>query len=217
MKKILYWLILCYVPYIEALLYPASSNLGLTASVSVPVTELLPERKLIIDWCFNMGYDLPYTVAQFYNIPIWPGFQNPKSKREIQEKSVTKLQKLYGKYDKKTDANRHPNDFSAGELYQGIEDYLVNYGFHETCVLKTVCNLAQHPFDDEHQNIVTDIVTFFLTPSLHQGFDTSEQIYREAYETAEMSGFLGEDCNKIYADCTMDLLNSFSKVLFLNG
>lgn len=42
-----------------------------------------------------------------------------------------------------------------------------SYGFHETCLLRSVCELARHPFADDQQNILTEILTFILTYELN--------------------------------------------------
>lgn len=99
-------------------------NFQLTSSVSVPIEELFPERRLIFDWCFQMNYDLPNNPKSFYTVPIWPSKNVGKRDLAANEPNATQIS-LYEKYDRKTDANRHVNDFSAGELYQGIEDLFV--------------------------------------------------------------------------------------------
>ncbi|XP_067619951.1 uncharacterized protein [Eurosta solidaginis] len=270
---------------LQALIYPPSStSLGLIHSVSYPVVEYLPDRSILIDWCFQMSYTLPGNVSQFYNIPIWPGIQNPKpGKRSAydgnESPELQQYLKWLEKYDRKIGENQHPMDLTAGELYRGIEDYLTRYvsytlyfnkephihimttscllelticnsfsnneqinafalwivkvvpqklygfisgfqrpfGLHDTCLLRSVCELAQHPFDDKHQTILTELFTFVLTPSLHQGFSKHERTYQEAYEAAELHGFLGENCTALYVDCKRDLLSVVTKVILISG
>ncbi|KNC21724.1 hypothetical protein FF38_03978 [Lucilia cuprina] len=216
MKLIFIVIFMMFTKSSRALLYPASSSLGLVSSVSVPILELLPDRRCIVDWCFQMSYDLPYKLSSFYNIPIWPGKHGTKTrKRDINSFMLDPFNSwsIFEKYNTTKNQGRHPSDFTAGELYQSIEDFLVSYGYHETCLLKSVCELAKHPFAEEHRNLLTDILTFILTPSLHEGFVKSEQVYRESYEDAERSGFLGEDCTFLYPDCKRDLLSNLSKII----
>lgn len=100
----------------------------LVSSVSVPITELLPERRCIIDWCFQMSYDLPYKLSSFYNIPIWPGKHSKKpAKRDLSSFLLGSLNNwsMFDKYNTSRYEGRHPSDFTAGELYQSIEDFLV--------------------------------------------------------------------------------------------
>ncbi|KAH8414055.1 hypothetical protein KR222_003773, partial [Zaprionus bogoriensis] len=183
----------------------------LTSSVSVPIAEFYPERRILIDWCFAVSYDLPYNLTSFYSIPIWPGFANYQTKRELPRNEHSRPS-FYAKYGYNELTQTHPKDFSAGELYMAIEDALGSYGFHDTCLLRSVCELAKHPFDAEH--MLSDILTFVLSPTQHEGFLDNEHIYKQAYEQAELDGFLGNDCEALYPHCKHDILRLFSKVIF---
>ncbi|XP_030376317.1 uncharacterized protein LOC115625417 [Scaptodrosophila lebanonensis] len=201
----------------SALLYPESTSMSLTSSVSIPVHAFYPDRRILIDWCFSVGYDLPNSLSSFYNIPIWPGFANlpqtqAQTKREL-PRNKTEFE-MYAKYGRDGLAQMHPQDFSAGELYEAIEDFLTSYGFDETCLLRSVCELARHPFNDQYQFILTDLVTFILSPSQHNGFLDTEHIYKQAYEEAELNGFLGKDCKLLYSHCKHDILQLISKFMF---
>ncbi|EDX14222.1 GD18294 [Drosophila simulans] len=158
-------------------------------AMSTPIAELYPERRILIDWCFAISYNYPYNLTEFYSIPIWPGFANYKAKREVPQLELTD-ENFYTKYGHNNGNGMHPKDFSAGELYAFLEDTLAGYGYHETCLLRSVCELAQHPFDDNHQHLLSDIVTFVLSPSQHEGFRDDEDVYRKTYELAEQDGFL---------------------------
>ncbi|XP_023161869.2 uncharacterized protein LOC111593383 [Drosophila hydei] len=200
----------------NSLLYPTSSSLGLTSSVSIPVAEYYPERRILVDWCFAIAYDLPFNLSSFYSVPIWPGFANYHTKREVPRISHNDIG-LYEKYGYNALAQMHPKDLSAGELYASIEDALTSYGFHETCLLRSVCEMAKHPFDDEHRHILTDILTFVLSPSQHEAFLESEHVYRRVYEQAELDGFMGNDCARVYGHCKHDILRLISNVIFHNN
>uniref|UniRef100_A0A1A9WLQ2 Uncharacterized protein n=1 Tax=Glossina brevipalpis TaxID=37001 RepID=A0A1A9WLQ2_9MUSC len=167
----------------------------LIASISVPITELLPERSFFIDWCFQMSYDLPHSLSSFYNTPIWP--DRKKSKHQKRETNVMN-QTLWDKYNTITFAKRHPSDFTIEELYQGIENILESYGYDASCLLLSICELARHPFADDHINILTNILTFVLSPSLHGDFDHYKQLNYEIYKAAELNGFLDRNCSNIY-------------------
>ncbi|XP_054742878.1 uncharacterized protein LOC129247649 [Anastrepha obliqua] len=218
LRSIIVILTVLLVRRLQALIYPSSTTLSLIHSVSYPIVEYLPERSILIDWCFQMAYTLPSNVSAFYNIPIWPGFQNPKSRsvRESENPEVQQHMQWLEKYNRATGENQHPMDLTAGELYRGIEDYFSSFGLHETCLLRSVCELAQHPFDDKYHTIITELLTFILTPSLHQGFAKHEKTYQEAYEAAELHGFLGENCTALYADCKRDILSVVTKLILIN-
>ncbi|XP_034114823.1 uncharacterized protein LOC117574895 [Drosophila albomicans] len=200
----------------SSLLYPASSDLGLTYSVSVPVAEYYPERRILIDWCFAVSYSLPYNLTSFYSIPIWPGFANYKTKRDVLQTDETDVS-FYTKYGYNTNAATHPKDFSAGQLYAAIEDSLSSYGFHDTCLLRSVCELSKHPFDEHNQHMLSDIMNFLLSPSQHEGFLESEHVYKQAYEQAELDGFLGKNCAQLYSHCKHDVLRLITNVILPNS
>ncbi|KAL9887750.1 uncharacterized protein ACN2A1_009852 isoform 1-T1 [Glossina fuscipes fuscipes] len=215
-----FYIILIYMRFFiigsVGVLHPASSSIAVIASVSVPITELLPERSLFIDWCFQMSYDLPHSLSSFYNVPIWPSKQNSKhQKRESSFRNQT-LWSPWEKYNMLTFTKRHPNDFTANELYQGIEDIMKSYGYHENCLLLSICELAQHPFADDDVNVLTNILTFVLSPSLHGRLDHPMQLNVELYEAAELNGLLGRNCREIYFQCNYNLFNSFTKVIFMD-
>ncbi|KRF99785.1 uncharacterized protein Dwil_GK28157 [Drosophila willistoni] len=196
----------------RSLLWPASSNLGLTFSVSVPVSEFYPERRILTDWCFAVSYTYPSNLTSFYSIPIWPGFANYHAKRELPRLDHTE-ENFYTKYGHDLLSGLHPKDFSAGQLYGFLEDTLMDYGFHDTCLLRSVCELARHPFDDNHRHMFSDIITFVLSPTQHEGFLPTEHVYQKVYEQAESDGFLGKNCQQLYSMCRHDILTLISKVL----
>ena len=97
----------------------------MVASVSVPVTEYLPDRRIIMDWCFNTQFNFPSKLSSFYSVPIWPV---KKTKRQVNSLfNDTEIQTQHQKYTSSLRANKHPRDFTAGELYQNIEDFLSRY------------------------------------------------------------------------------------------
>ncbi|XP_026839946.1 uncharacterized protein LOC6592129 [Drosophila persimilis] len=186
------------------LLFPASSVYQVTSSLSVPV--VIPDRKLFWDWGLQMNYAFPNKPASFYAATIWPDEFSRRGKRHVRNETTK-----YMPHGSTTDM--HPSDFTAGELYESLESMLSRYGFDETCLLRSVCELARHPFDDSHQNMLTGLLTFTLTPSLHEAFAPSETLYRAVYEHAEQQGFLGQDCASLYPNCTVDFLSGISRLL----
>ncbi|XP_017874370.1 PREDICTED: uncharacterized protein LOC108621507 [Drosophila arizonae] len=185
------------------LFFPAASVYQITAALSVPV--VLPPRKIFWDWGVQVNYELPSNPAKFYAAQIWEDQFARRAKRHLHNETQ--------KYMPAAWTNMHPNDLTAGELYESIENMLVRYGFDETCLLRSVCELARHPFHDNEQNMLTALLTFTLTPSLHAAFAPSETIYRQIYEHAEQQGFLGADCAQLYAQCPVDFLSAISKLI----
>ncbi|TDG52206.1 hypothetical protein AWZ03_001487 [Drosophila navojoa] len=185
------------------LFFPAASVYQITAAVSVPV--VLPPRKIFWDWGVQVNYEVPSNPAKFYAAEIWEDQFARRAKRHLHNETQ--------KYMPAARTNMHPNDLTAGELYESIENMLVRYGFDETCLLRSVCELARHPFHDNEQNMLTALLTFTLTPSLHAAFAPSETIYRQIYERAEQQGFMGADCAQLYDQCSVDFLSAVSKII----
>ncbi|CAD7077429.1 unnamed protein product [Hermetia illucens] len=181
------------------LLFPASTVLQITMSISVPVP--LKDMKFFIDWGFQVNYVCPWLLSNFYDIPKWPGHSR------MQTRTLS--------YDKYVLPNgTHPADASAGQVYMALEDLMISYGFHETCLLKSVCEVARHPFDLENENLIAEIFSFVLSPSMHNAFSEDERVYRSAYEAAERYGASGVDCSFMYPDCPLALIDLITKVKF---
>ncbi|KAH8359135.1 hypothetical protein KR093_004495 [Drosophila rubida] len=189
------------------LLFPTSTVLQLTSSMSVPID--IANRKVFMDLGFQMNYNLPFDPASFYNPTIWSNALE-RRKRHTDGFSGTVRELL------EAENGIHPSDFTAGELYAGLELRLEENGFHRSCLLRSVCELALHPLADDHSysfNLIVKILTFLLTPSQHEGFGPSEKLYQHRYERAEKIGFMGGDCQKAYPKCELDVITIFSKIV----
>ncbi|XP_064554700.1 uncharacterized protein LOC135439813 [Drosophila montana] len=184
------------------LLFPTSTVLQLTTSMSVPI-DIPDARKVFMDLGFQMNYNLPYDLASFYNSTIWSN-ELERRKRNLNNLTSTAMDLL------EAERGVHPRDFTAGELYMGMEGILEDYGFHRSCLLRSVCELALHPLTDNHSysySLIVQIISFLLTPSQHDGFGPNEKLYQYRYERAEKLGFIGGDCQQAYPKCKLDVLN----------
>ncbi|XP_016952321.1 uncharacterized protein LOC108026129 [Drosophila biarmipes] len=204
-------LLLLLIPLIRStygiLLYPASTVLQITSSISIPA-DLNTRTKVFMDMGFQMNYNLPATVSAFYNSTIWADELARRHKRQLDsslEESLTQ---------RNLEDSMLPSDFTAGQLYRGLERMLETYGFHRSCLLRSVCELALHPFAEDHfYGMVTQVITFLLTPSQHEGFAEDEQLYRDKYERAEQIGFLGGQCHLSYPSCETDIVNLATRLV----
>lgn len=154
--NIFVWALLSKVWVCQAklpLFFPAASVYQVTASLSVPI--VLPYRKLFWDWGLQMNYDVPSKPSSFYDATIWADEFARRDKRQLRNETQKYVNPMLG--------SLHPGDFTAGELYESVESMLTRYGFDESCLLRSVCELARHPFDDGHQNMLTALLTFTLT------------------------------------------------------
>ncbi|XP_022211676.2 uncharacterized protein LOC111066990 [Drosophila obscura] len=186
------------------LLFPATTVLQITSSISIPL-DLPTRTKVFMDLGFQMNYNLPNLLSSFYNSTIWADELSRRHKRQLDNRIEAGLG---------VESALHPSDFTAGELYEGLEHMLENYGYHRSCLLRSVCELSLHPFAEDHiYGLVTQVITFLLTPSQHEGFAAGEQLYRESYERAEQIGFLGGDCQREYPSCGMDIVNLVTRIV----
>ncbi|EDV92522.1 uncharacterized protein LOC6564107 [Drosophila grimshawi] len=190
----------------RGLLHPPISVLQLTSSISVPID--LNKRKVFMDLGFQMNYNLPFSLDAFYNPTIWSNALERRGKRELENFTGAANALL------EAESGIHPRDFTAGELYAGAERVLEDYGFHRSCLLLSVCELALHPFADNHSyNLFVQVISFLLTPSQHDGFGPHEKLYQHRYERAEKLGFFGGDCQTAYPKCQLDVLNIVTKLV----
>ncbi|XP_075144907.1 uncharacterized protein LOC142219975 [Haematobia irritans] len=165
------------------LLYPESTAMQLTGSVSIPITPLPLKRRAYFDWGLQMNYNMPFNLSSFYMAPIWVSRYNEISKREI----------LY-------------NDFTPMEFYESMEKINFSYGFHKTCWKRSICELARHPFDAAHGNWLTDLITFVMTPS-HLQMNSQHH-----YMLAESQGRADQSCDQLYPECEDDPLHLLTTI-----
>ncbi|XP_017091683.2 uncharacterized protein [Drosophila bipectinata] len=191
------------------LLFPSTTVLQLTSSISIPL-DLPTRTKVFVDMGFQMNYNLPTTVSAFYNASIWADELSRRQKRHLPNSSDADLKSL----DQEQEDAMHPGDFTAGQMYLGLENLLETYGVHRSCLLRCVCELARHPFAENHYYaLVTQAITFLLTPSQHEGFSQDEKHYRDKYERAEQIGFLGGECHLSYPSCDTDIINLATRLV----
>ncbi|XP_028899566.1 uncharacterized protein LOC105217753 isoform X2 [Zeugodacus cucurbitae] len=196
----------------------------LTVSISYPIIDLSLHRTVLFDWGFQMNYDFPFSPTSFYNAPIWKlekrDVHNNNDTRSFDKANFNDFEAMeyVGAFKNwlVPSKDKHFFDFTAGELYNALENVIASYGFHSSCLLQSVCDIAKYPFDAEERHLIRDLLTFILTPSLHSGFAASEDVQRKAYETAEWSGMRGLNCRRLYPACRRNFLRIISKVIFDN-
>ncbi|XP_044735421.1 uncharacterized protein LOC123297726 [Chrysoperla carnea] len=78
----------------------------------------------------------------------------------------------------------------------------------KACVLLTICETAETPFDQDH-GMIEELLHVVFTPST-----TSELISSHSdneYFAAEMYGRNGENCKKKFPDCQIHLLDLYTR------
>ncbi|XP_055387010.1 CAR1 transcription factor-like [Condylostylus longicornis] len=232
-KKLFFITIFFILPnIIDCLLWPRHSVLQVTAAGSIPLV-LTHKRKSFFDYGVQMNYNMPYSLKEFYNVPIWPRVRRKRRTILYNDNIKNNSILLNNGYEYNDNNNNHLNfnniklfetlsDFTAGEFYGIIEEYLKDFGFDETCLLKTICEHSKHPFknninnnDIENENIIEEIISLILSPSVHNGFAEDESDYKYIYEEAEKNGLNGNNCDKLYPDCEKTILDLISTVKFM--
>lgn len=135
-----------------------------------------PVRKLNMNVGLQVNFALPWNVSEFRNPPNWDQERDLASKRDHAENSAN---------DK-----RLKRDLGAGEFYTTLEELIQLYvhqidsstsasvlsiltvldtiniyrrGYHSTCIMKAVCELAQHSFHHDEENLLNSLLHFAFT------------------------------------------------------
>ncbi|KAG5679420.1 hypothetical protein PVAND_008987 [Polypedilum vanderplanki] len=132
-----------------------------------------------------------------------------------QDEELTTLPSTTEKSKKNKKNSKTKRDVSASEFYAGIKETLSFAGYHQDCLLKSICELAKHPLEmSTDENFIYDIVHFILTPSLHKAFDAETEKYdQEIFEAAEKLGESDGDCDLMYQACNISPLHSISNFI----
>ncbi|KAL7050188.1 hypothetical protein ACKWTF_003981 [Chironomus riparius] len=214
-------------------------------------------HRVAINSGFNVNYNLPTSLANFYKPTYFRSLENSTSPifefiKKFAESNDTSVSDLTPSSDdekserrnndenrtnenleadddnevtttetetttKKLKKKKKPKvkrDLTAAELYSGLKDTLKVSGYHEDCLLKSICELARHPLTDHDNDLVYEILHFVLTPSVHQGFDSETEVDEQRiYEEAETIGNSDGDCELFYSSCESSPLNSISQIM----
>lgn len=188
-------------------------------------------RKIFSSWFwifvhfagFQINYGLPFSPKSFYHPMFWGRsdsngslfnlfFNRMIESKDDSEDDIQTTTDISSTLEDDEESSRiTKRDLSAGELYYGIRETLSFAGYHEECLLKSVCELAKHPLVEDKDNVMGELLHYILTPSLHKGFDDeSEFEERSAFEEAERLGKMGGDCDAIYGSCEKSPLHTIS-------
>lgn len=73
--------------------------------------------------------------------------------------------------------------------------------------------MAKHPLHVHQDDVLSELLEFFFTPSVHKLFDKNEENERIYYEDVEKRGRDGEDCAKVYPSCEESFLDHFTDII----
>ncbi|XP_062560494.1 uncharacterized protein LOC134224869 [Armigeres subalbatus] len=191
----------------RALLFPSLSTLQLSICTSSGTPLFIPKkpypfRRMGINIGFQLNYNLPYRLMDFYKFPTWA-----RAMVDIAKGRFLPTEIVTARAVRKRRSNRQ---LSAGDVYTALEEILQLSGYDEDCVVKSVCELAHSPFHNLEEDLYADILHFFLTPSDHQAFGVHERKVKNKYEVAEKMGKTGADCNILYPKCRNSFLEDIS-------
>ncbi|XP_072938502.1 uncharacterized protein [Epargyreus clarus] len=180
------------------LLFPNSTLFQFNIGVGTPT----PVKTININWAFQANFQLPWNRSQ---IPIdileanTAYITEARKKRDVEEK-------IDGDYE---------NDAKIYHFYKYVEDVLNGYGHNGTsCILRTLCQLGAEPLHTEvEDDLLHDLASFVLNPkndaSEPHGPSPESTPYIEAHE----AGRNDQDCFSIYDNCSIPLIEIFTKIL----
>ncbi|XP_014207336.1 uncharacterized protein LOC106638594 [Copidosoma floridanum] len=107
-----------------------------------------------------------------------------------------------------------PTQLSLAHVYASIEGLLERYGWREgrSCLLRTICELADTPIDRTGTDIVEEIIHLLLTPSEDGSNGHGWTDEARLYEEAEWLGSQGGTCSTAYRDCVSSPLDYITEL-----
>ncbi|XP_035778422.1 uncharacterized protein LOC118459285 [Anopheles albimanus] len=165
-------------------------------------------RRLGINLGYQVNYNLPFNLMAFYKPTYWARALIGIVQGRFQPTTVVSAR------DFKRSVTHQNSDLTAGQLYRAAEELMDAMEFGSDCLAKSVCELAHSPLhrDANQEDLLSEIVHFLLTPSVHRSFGDAEYRDRIKYEMAENLGASGADCELVYASCPNSLLAHHSKL-----
>lgn len=153
MQVCLIWL--CKNLYVQ---YSIIFQLSICTSSGTPFfvpKKKYPFRRLGVNIGFQVNYNLPYRLKDFYSFPTWA-----RSMVDIVKGRYMPTEVVTARATRKRRSSRH---LSAGDVYTAIEEVLQLAGYDKDCVIKSVCELSHSPFHNLEEDLYTEVLHFLLT------------------------------------------------------
>lgn len=203
------------------LMFLQSTVLQLTVAL---VSQISYENshRVAVNTGFGISYGLPFKPSQFYKPMFFLSRSNNNETSTLGEYFNKLIENNDDEVEESEETTQDSVDFAkmakrdvtAGEFYHGIKESLAIAGYHEECLLKCVCELAKHPLVEDKENLMTELMHFILTPSVHQGFDSEDESdMQKAFEDAEKFGKIGGNCDLMYEKCEKSPLDNVSNFI----
>lgn len=114
-----------------------------------PITTIPDMRRVQINIGFQINYNLPFRLSNFYDPMYWArAMSNASSPAMFIDVKKT---------------SRAKRELTAGQLYSGLKQTFGLTGYHEDCLIKSVCELAKSPLFKDEDNVIHEIMHFLLT------------------------------------------------------
>uniref|UniRef100_A0A182PIC6 Uncharacterized protein n=1 Tax=Anopheles epiroticus TaxID=199890 RepID=A0A182PIC6_9DIPT len=138
-----------------------------------PPKKEYPVRRLGINLGFQVNYNLPFRLMDFYKPAYWARALIGVVQGRFKPTTVVSARGF------KRSVTHPSSDLTAGQLYRAAEELLQALAFGSDCLAKSVCELAHSPFrrESNRADVLTEVAHFLLTPSFHRSFGESE--YRD--------------------------------------
>uniref|UniRef100_A0A182VQN8 Uncharacterized protein n=1 Tax=Anopheles minimus TaxID=112268 RepID=A0A182VQN8_9DIPT len=184
--------LVCHFPHTtfgdqaKALFFPQMTTLQLTMCTVTngrlfkSPTKEYPVRRLGINLGFQVNYNLPFRLMDFYKPAYWARALIGVVQGRFKPTTVVSAR------DFKRSVTHPSSDLTAGQLYAAAEELLQVMEFGSDCLAKSICELAHRPFHREtgREDLLMEVTHFLLT-----SFGESEYRDRAKYEMAENLGY----------------------------
>lgn len=200
------------------LMFSQYTSLSLTMAI-VSQISYIPSHRVAVNTGFSISYNLPFKPSNFYIPPFWG--RSDSNVTSLWNKYFNKIIESNNKAeeneettdtssDTKELSKKVKRDLSAGEFYHMIKETIEIAGYHQDCLLKSVCELAKHPLAEYKDNLMAELLHYILTPSVHNKFESDEKELKKVFEDAEKFGKIGGDCDLMYEECEISPLHKMS-------
>ncbi|RVE47599.1 hypothetical protein evm_007696 [Chilo suppressalis] len=173
------------------LLFPNSTLLQFNFGIGTPTTA----DNIFMNWAFQANFQLPWNRSQ---IPL----------------DILETDAAYTGLSRKNRDERdtYKNDARLYHFYKYVEGALNGFGHNGTCcVLHTLCQLGSEPLHaDDDEDLLHELAEFALNPRNDDHFTEYEEEIRP-YIEAYASGENLQNCSSLYQQCSMSLIDLFSK------
>lgn len=141
------------------LYFPQATILQFTVAVTAVIeTPARYSGKVAQNWGIQCNYDLPFNYSFYVNPPFWE-----QRSASVVGKNGLGYREIGETYEQSK--KRVKKDLNVDEFYDFVYQSIPSMGYHKTCILKSICELAKVPLhqNDGEEDILHEILHFVLT------------------------------------------------------